>query len=107
MALISKPLKHTMPDSDKEVQDNVEACMGVWPCLWQVKVVCKVLKQDDIITIAATGSGKSFTYQMPLLFIKHGIVVIVTPLKLLGKQFVEVLAKNKINALSMTAGNVL
>ena len=44
MALISKPLKHTMPDSDKEVQDNIEAWTGVWPCLWQVKVLCKILK---------------------------------------------------------------
>ena len=40
---------------------------------------------------------------MPLLFIKHGIVVIVTPLKkLFRKQFVEVLAENKMNAVSMT-----
>ena len=62
--------------------------MGVQPCLWQVKVVRKILEQEDIITIATTGSGKSSTYWMPLLFVKHGIVVIVTPLKQLGKQFV-------------------
>ena len=59
----------------------VEAQTGVWPCLWQVKVVRKILEQEDIITIATTGSGKSSTYWMPLLFVKHGIVVIVTPLK--------------------------
>ncbi|KIM82324.1 hypothetical protein PILCRDRAFT_785874 [Piloderma croceum F 1598] len=65
-----------MSENDEEVQNNVEAQMGVWPCLWQVKVVCKILEQEDIITIAATGSGKSFTYWMSLLFVKHGIVVI-------------------------------
>jgi hypothetical protein len=34
---------------------------------------------------------------MPLLFVKHGVVVIVTPLKLLRKQFIDVLAGNVIS----------
>jgi len=42
---------------------------------------------------------------MPLLCVKHGVVVIVTPLKLLGKQFVDVLAGNMISAMSMMAAN--
>ena len=87
-----------MPESDEEVQRLVEEKLGVRPCLWQIRVVRKILAQDDVITIAATGSGKSLTYWMPLLFIKHGVVVLVTPLKLLGKQFVDILAKNIISA---------
>ena len=59
----TKPLKHTMPESDREVQDMVQAQLGVHPCLWQIKVVRKILQQDDVITIAATGSGKSLTDQ--------------------------------------------
>ena len=94
-----------MPESDEEVQGLVEEKLGVRPCLWQIKVVHKILAQDDDITIAATGSGKSSTYWMPLLFIKHGVVVLVTPLKLLGKQFVDILAKNIISAVSITATN--
>ena len=58
-----------------------------------------------MITVAATGSGKSLTYWMALLYIKYGIVLLVTPLKLLGKQFVEVLTGNKITTVSMTAAN--
>jgi hypothetical protein len=42
---------------------------------------------------------------MPLLFVKHGIVVLVTPLKLLGQQFVDILAKNNISAVSITAAH--
>jgi hypothetical protein len=42
---------------------------------------------------------------MALLFIKHGIVVLVTPLKLLREQFVRVLEKNELSAVSMTALN--
>jgi superfamily II DNA/RNA helicase len=103
MPLSPKPLKHTMPKSDEEVQRQVEEKLGVCPCLWQILVVCKILEQDDVITIAATGSGKCLTYWMPLLFVKHGIVVLVTPLKLLGQQFVDILAKNNISAVSITA----
>jgi superfamily II DNA/RNA helicase len=80
MPLPSKPLRHTMPDDDEEVQRLVEEALGVRPCLWQIKVVRKILVLDDVITIAATGSGKSLTYWMPLLFVKHRIVVLVTPL---------------------------
>jgi hypothetical protein len=43
---------------------------------------------------------------MPILYVKHGIVVIVTPLKLLGKQFVEVLTENTTSAVPMTAANM-
>ena len=64
-----------------------------------------VLEQWDIIQIAATGLGKSLPYWMALLFIKHGIVVLITPLKLLGEQFVRVLEKNELTAVSMTASN--
>jgi superfamily II DNA helicase RecQ len=85
-----------MPESNKDVQQKVEQKLGVWPCLWQIQVVRKILEQDDIITIAAMGSGKSLTYWMPLLFIEHGVVVLVTPLKLLGKQFVKILTHHEL-----------
>lgn len=58
-----------------------------------------------MITIARTGSGKSITYWMPVLFIKYGISIIVTPLKLLGSQFAGMLQDNGISAISITAAN--
>ena len=61
-----------------------------------------VLDGKDVITIAVTGSGKSFPHWMPLLYIKYGIVILVTPLKLLGKQFVDILEKNQLHAVSAT-----
>ena len=55
MPLQPKLLKHTMPESNKDVQQEVKQKLGVWPCLWQIQVVCKILEQDDVITIAAMG----------------------------------------------------
>ena len=73
-------LPHTMPESDKEVQRQVEEVFGFKPCLWQIRVVCAVLAGEDVITVAPTGSGKSLTYWILLLYTKHGITVVVSPL---------------------------
>ena len=87
MPVMSKPRKHTMPDDNAQVQREVEERTGIRPCIWQIEVVHKVLEGIDVITIAATGSSKA------LLYVKYGIVFLVTPLKLLGKQFVETLER--------------
>ena len=105
MTLQSKSLTHTMPENDEDVQKDVEEKLGFWPCLWQIAVVRKVLEQDDVITIAPTEAGKSWCYFLPLLYVKFGIVLLVTPLKLLGMQFVKNLKQRGINAVSMIASN--
>ena len=60
---------------------------------------------EGVITVAPTGSGKSLTYWIPLLYIKHGITVVVSPLKLLGTQFVQMLKDNQISVISIMVAN--
>ena len=96
---------HTMPNNDEEVRAQVKAVFGFEPCLWQIQVVCAVLAGEDVITIARTGSGKSITYWMPALFIKYGIIIVVTPLSLLGAQFVQMLKDNGISAICIPAAD--
>ncbi|KAJ6570683.1 P-loop containing nucleoside triphosphate hydrolase protein [Mycena sp. CBHHK59/15] len=87
-----------------EIRDKVQAVFGYRPCLWQLKVVRAILKRDrDVASIAATGSGKTLTFWMPLLFIPDGIQIVVTPLNILGKQNVDSLAKVGISAITITA----
>ena len=74
MPVMSKPRKHTMLDDNMQVQREVEERMGIQPCIWQIKVVHKVLEGVDVITIPAMGSGKSLCYWMVLLYVKYGIV---------------------------------
>ena len=92
-------LSHTMPESDQEVQERIKEVFGFTPCLWQIHTVCTILAGGDMITIAKTGSGKSMSYWMPVLFIKYGISTIVTPLKLLGSQFAQMLEDNGISVI--------
>jgi len=86
-----------MPESDLEVQERIKEVFGFMPCLWQICIICAILTGDNMITIAKTGSGKSMTYWMPVLFIKYGISIIVTPLKLLGSQFAQMLKDDCIS----------
>ena len=74
--------------------------------LWQIHVVEAILKHDeDIVSIAATGSGKTLVFWMPLLFRKDGIKIVITPLNILGKQNVKSLAVMGIQGITMTAEN--
>ena len=51
-----------MPESDEEVQRQVEEVFGFKPCLWQICVIQAVLAGKDVIIVAPTGSGKSLAH---------------------------------------------
>jgi len=69
-------------------------------------VVEAILRHDrDIVSIAATGAGKTLTFWMPLLFRNDGIQIIITPLNILGKQNVEDLAALGISGIALSAEN--
>jgi superfamily II DNA helicase RecQ len=106
MANISKPIPPNSIPSFAEIRRRTQEILGYRPCLWQIQVVEAILKHDkDIIAIAATGSGKTLTFWMPLLFKRDGIQIVVTPLNILGKQNVESLAKMGIRGITVTAEN--
>ena len=51
----------------------------------------------------ATGSGKTLTFWMPLLFRLEGIQIIITPLNILGKQNVDALAALGVAGIALSA----
>jgi superfamily II DNA helicase RecQ len=97
--------KPKLPSFD-EIRRRTQAVLGYRPCLWQIHIVEAILKRDkDIISIAATGSGKTLTFWMPLLFKNEGIQIIVTPLNILGKQNIDSLTACGIRGVTVTAEN--
>lgn len=89
-----------------DIRQKTVQFLGYRPCLWQIKVVTAILKKDkDVISIAATGSGKTLTFWMPLLFRTDGIQIIITPLNILGKQNVAQLNALGISAIALSAEN--
>ncbi|KII90675.1 hypothetical protein PLICRDRAFT_697180 [Plicaturopsis crispa FD-325 SS-3] len=97
-----KPPKRPLP-SLLEIREKTFKLLGHRPCLWQIRAVEAILKHDqDVVCISATGSGKTLTFWMPLLF-TQGIQVIITPLNLLGNQNVQDLARLGIPAIAIDA----
>ncbi|KAI0762060.1 P-loop containing nucleoside triphosphate hydrolase protein [Irpex lacteus] len=77
---------------------------GHRPCLWQAELVRAVLQGGkDIIAISGTGSGKTLTFWLPLLFCPDGIQLVITPLNILGAQNRNQLASKNISAISVDA----
>ncbi|KAH8087851.1 hypothetical protein BXZ70DRAFT_906862 [Cristinia sonorae] len=81
-----------------QIRDTTKQHLGYRPCLWQLKVARATLEGKDVVCVASTGSGKTLPFWMPLLFRIEGIVVVITPLNLLGTQ-----NKSQLEALGISA----
>lgn len=64
------------------VQDK----FGLNPCTWQLQSARHQLEHKDVFTVSPTGSGKTLTFWIPLLFNNDGIIIVVTPLSILGEK---------------------
>ncbi|KAH9855607.1 P-loop containing nucleoside triphosphate hydrolase protein [Lenzites betulinus] len=84
--------------STERIRGLVEKRFGKRPCLFQIRVARAIReRQNDVVAVAATGSGKTLSFWIPLLMaIEDGedkIAIVVTPLNLLGKQNTDILAE--------------
>lgn len=96
--------------STSRIRDIVQAKFGKRPCLFQIKIARALReKQNDVVAIAATGSGKTLSFWIALLMaLEDGedkLVIVVTPLNLLGKQNVDILAAAGMKAIAVDAEN--
>ena len=90
--------------STEEIYEKTKAVFGYGPCLWQVEVAKMLLeKEKDVICIAGTGSGKTLTFWMPLLFQTESIQIVITALNVLGEQNVRQLSEYGIPAIALSA----
>ncbi|KAI1781685.1 P-loop containing nucleoside triphosphate hydrolase protein, partial [Ganoderma leucocontextum] len=85
-----------------EIRDRALQVLGRRPCLWQCRVAQAQLRGDkDVVCISGTGSGKTLTFWIPLLFRPQGIQIVITPLNLLGSQNTGELQWLGINAIAL------
>ncbi|KAI9064977.1 P-loop containing nucleoside triphosphate hydrolase protein [Trametes sanguinea] len=82
-----------------EIRCKTSDSLGRVPCLWQCEVARMILEGTrDVVCVSGTGSGKTLTFWMPLLFRPGGIQVIITPLNILGAQ-----TKQQLDSLGISA----
>lgn len=83
--------------STKEIRDLILHKTKKRAQWFQIQAAQALYQGKDIVACAPTGAGKTLSFWIPLLMaIKDGInvmVIVVTPLNLLGKQNVESLGK--------------
>ncbi|KAF8270417.1 hypothetical protein EI94DRAFT_1536692, partial [Lactarius quietus] len=84
----------------------VKEHFGFFPCKWQVEATLTQLQQRDLVLLASTGSGKTLTFWMPLLFNEDGITIVVMPLVILGDKNVAELSDVSIPMLNLTMESV-
>jgi superfamily II DNA helicase RecQ len=72
--------------------------------MFQAQDATAQLERKDCIMISPSGSGKTLTFWIPLLFNNNGIIIIVTALNILGDKNVEELSKLSINAVNAVTG---
>ncbi|KAI9437122.1 P-loop containing nucleoside triphosphate hydrolase protein [Lactarius psammicola] len=84
------------------MREAVNKCFGFVPCTWQLEAALTQLGQRDLVTLAPTGSGKTLTFWIPLLFNGDGITIVITPLIVLGEKNVKELSDVSIAAINLT-----
>ncbi|KAK7682120.1 hypothetical protein QCA50_014706 [Cerrena zonata] len=91
--------------SIEDIRDLVMKRFGKRACWFQIQIALALRKGKDVVGIAATGAGKTLSFWIALLMaIEEGrdsMVVVVTPLNLLGKKNVEELSAVGISAVAV------
>jgi hypothetical protein len=82
---------------------KTEEIFGKKPCFFQCRLGTAQLQRCNIISIAATGSGKTLSYLITLPFSDGKIIIIVSALNVLGDQFVAETMAAGYPAISVTA----
>ncbi|KIJ35148.1 hypothetical protein M422DRAFT_181151 [Sphaerobolus stellatus SS14] len=89
-----------------EIRDVTHTAFGIKPCISQIQAAAaQIEKKSDVIYISGTGSGKTLTFWMPMLFETDSITIHVTSLNILGDQTAEKLNELNIPAINLTASN--
>lgn len=70
----------------------------------QEDIIISVLERHDTLGLMPTGGGKSLTFQVPGLWYKSGITIVVTPLISLMKDQVDNLKRHHIKAAALHSG---
>ena len=93
----------------KEIRDLVEKRFNKRPCWYQIKAALALHAGKDVITCAATGAGKTLSFWIALLMaMEEGedkMIIVITPLNLLGKQNVDSLCQAGLCAIAVSSEN--
>ncbi|KAN0138442.1 P-loop containing nucleoside triphosphate hydrolase protein [Lactarius tabidus] len=95
------------PPTLEAMHEAVKNQFGFFLCTWQLEAALTQLRRNNLITLAPTGSGKTLTFWIPLLFNEEGIIIVVTPLVVLGDKNIAELSDVSIPTINLTMESAL
>jgi hypothetical protein len=114
MAASNNATESTPTSSDEELRNLTQKAFGKCACLFQLDVAHALLAGQDVINLAATGLGKTLSFWIPLLHWKahkkpgepEKIVLVVTPLNILGGQNEAILKEAGILGIAIDGNDI-
>ncbi|KIK81640.1 hypothetical protein PAXRUDRAFT_155609 [Paxillus rubicundulus Ve08.2h10] len=97
------PVVPTIADMQSVVQDK----FGLQPYAWQLQSAQYQIESMDVFTVSPTSSGKTLTFWIPLLFNNNGIIIIITPLNILGEKICDEAIQCGFPAINLCAATAL
>ncbi len=90
------------PETIGQLQEECFRSFGWQPCRWQSAIAFELLQKRTLVSISATGSGKSRVFWLPMRYEK-GMSIITVPLKSLGQQLADESSWEGFRGVSVTA----
>ena len=76
------------PMTVEQLQNECAVHFHQRPCRWQSEIAFQLVQGKTLISISATGSGKSFVFWLPMYY-ENELTIIIVPLKNLGQQLTD------------------
>jgi superfamily II DNA/RNA helicase len=97
-----------------DIRALVHTAFSKRPCYFQVQIARELLAGKDVINAAATGMGKTLSFWIGLLMWRNfkkleepeKIVIVVTPLVVLGTQNANILEKAGLSGVAVDGSNL-
>src|SRR5260370_41564656 len=89
------------PCTVQQLKHESASHFGQQPCQWQSEIGFQLGHKKNLVTISATGSGKSLTFWLPMPY-ENGLTLIIVPLKNLGQQLADKSSWSGFCAISIT-----
>ena len=96
------PVLLERPHTAEQLQLEGMSCFGQRPCQWQSEIAFQLTSGENMVSISAMGSGKSFIFWLPMLY-EVGLTLIIVLLKNLGQQLANESSWKGFCAVSITA----
>ncbi|KAF8316519.1 uncharacterized protein EI90DRAFT_3134332 [Cantharellus anzutake] len=105
---VLNPMECVKTPSTEQIRARSEAEWGRCACWFQTEIAEFLLHKlkQNLVSTAATGTGKTYTFFLPALYEKDGVSFIIAPLRKLADQHVDSAKSLGLTAIALEAKTI-